>query len=93
MNEIDNIKISIIPFASELLKGDWYGIVYAIKTESNSLEEHYNRVNEFARTKKREYADDNKYTSLREVKRELVVNNGHHDTYCTLIQFRVRDSY
>jgi hypothetical protein len=86
--------ITRIPVPSEILKGEWYGIVYAIDTESDSLEEHNNTVDESVISIQSDFDNNHHWSvSLREVKRELVFSDERTNHYCTLVQFRVRDSY
>ena len=91
---MDNKTITLIPIPSEILKGDWYGTVYAIDTDSDSIESHnivvQNSVNEI----QSDFNDHHHHTvSLREVKKELVFADERTQHYCTLVQFRIRDSY
>jgi hypothetical protein len=89
-----DVAITRIPVPSEILKGDWRGIVYAIDTTSESIESHDESVEESIGAIKEDFDDHNHYTvSLREVKRELVFADERTQHYCTLVQFRVRDSY
>lgn len=91
---MSNITITNIPVPSEILKGDWYGIVYAIDTESENLEEHNNTVNKSVKNIQSDFDNKNHWSvSLREVKRELAFSDERTKHYCTLVQFRVRDSY
>lgn len=89
-----NTTITMIPVPSEILKGDWYGIVYAIDTTSESLEEHKIIVDESIKKIQSDFDNKNHWSvSLREVKRELVFSDERTKYYCTLVQFRIRDSY
>lgn len=89
-----NIWIEKIPFPNKLLKGDWFGIVYAITTISDTQEKHDERVQEEIGNIISEYDNHNHYTvSLRLVKQEVVVRHEAVNTYCSLVEFRVRDSY
>ncbi len=89
-----NTTITMIPVPSEILKGDWYGIVYAIETESENLEEHNSTVDESVKNLQSDFDNKNHWSvSLREVKRELVFSDERTNHYCTLVQFRIRDSY
>jgi len=89
-----NTTITMIPVPSEILKGDWYDIVYAIDTESENLEEHNSTVDESVKKLQSDFDNKNHWSvSLREVKRELVFSDERTKHYCTLVQFRVRDSY
>lgn len=91
---MNNKTITRIPVPSEILKGEWYGTVYAIDTTSESLESHDESVEESIGAIKEGFDGHNHYTvSLREVKRELVFADERTQHYCTLVQFRVRDSY
>ena len=91
---MNDVTITRIPVPSEILKGEWCGTVYAIDTTSDSLETHNNAVEESVREIKNGFDSHSHYTvSLREVKRELVYEDERTQHYCTLVQFRVRDSY
>ncbi len=91
---MENTTIIRIPVPSKILKGDWYGVVYAVDTTSDSQEQHDFIVEKSVGTIISNFDDNNHYTvSLREVKRELVFADERTGHYCTLIQFRVRDSY
>ena len=91
---MDNKMVTRIPVPSVILNGEWYGIVYAIDTESNSLEEHNRIVENCINEIENDFDNNSHYTvSLREVKRELVFSDERTQHYCTLVQFRVRDSY
>jgi len=91
---MNNVTITRIPIPSEILKGEWYGIVYAIDTESESFEAHNAEVEDVIEKLKEDYDNNDHYTvSLREVKRQLVYSDECIQRYCTLVQFRVRDSY
>lgn len=86
--------VTRIPIPSEILKGDWYGIVYAIDTTSESKEQHNIAVEETVIKIVSDFDNSNHHTvSLRLVKRELVFADERTQHYCTLVQFRVRDSY
>ena len=86
--------ITRIPVPSKILKDEWYGIVYAIDTTSESQEAHNAVVEESIIEIKNNFDNRNHYTvSLQEVKRELVFADEWTQHYCTLVQFRVRDSY
>lgn len=85
------VEITKIPFPNLLLAGDWSGIVYAMTTECDNREEHDNAVELEVQKMKRNFDNEHHYTvSLREVKRESVYSGVQ---FCTLVQFRVRDSY
>jgi hypothetical protein len=91
---MNNITITRIPVPSEILKGEWYGVVYAIDTQSESKEKHNFEVEEAIINLVEDFDNKNHYTvSLRLVKRELVFADERTQHYCTLAQFRVRDSY
>ena len=83
-----------IPFPSEILKGEWSGTVYAVYSSEGTLEEHNEYVEETVKEIKWDFNQHNHYTvSLREVKRKLVYSDARTETHCTLIEFRVRDSF
>ena len=87
-------KITRIPYPRIILKGDWSGIVYAITTDEGDIDRHKAAVEEAVDSIKNESDKKNRMSvSLREVKRELVWSNADHDMYCTLIGFKIRDSY
>jgi hypothetical protein len=89
---MNNITVSRIPIPSEILKGNWSGVVYAIYTVSLSLDIHKATANNHVTKIVKEFEDGEHYTvSLIEVKRELVFFNNNLEQYCTLVQFRVRD--
>ena len=91
---MNDITITRIPVPSEILKGEWYGTVCAIDTTSESAEAHNAVVEESVSEIKNDFDNHSHYTvSLREVKRELVFADERTQHYCTLVQFRVRDSY
>lgn len=88
------VRVTEIPYPSVLLVGDWSGLVYAISTISMDEEEHkrtvYAEVNKIVNT----FDDKNHWSvSLREVRRELIRVRPERDELCTLVQFRIRDSY
>jgi len=86
--------ITRIPYPRVLLKGDWQGIVYAIDTNEGDFDRHKAAVEEAISSIKNEFKEkDHMSVSLREVKRELVWTNDDLNMYCTLIEFRIRDSY
>lgn len=90
---MNNVMIAQIPVPSEILKGDWYGTVYAIDTESETQAQHDFEVAHHVGMIIEEYNNRNQYSvSLREVKRELVFVDERTNHYCTLVQFIVRDS-
>lgn len=83
--------ITKIPFPNMLLAGDWSGTVYAITTEADNKEEHDAKVEKAVWELWDEFKGKNHYSvSIREVKRERLYNGVQ---FCTLVQFRVRDSY
>lgn len=91
MNEI---TVTRIPCPSEILKGEWGGMVYAIETECDLREEHNLSVEKAIVDIIEQHDDVCHYTvSLRLVKQELVYSDESMKRYCTLVQFRVRDSY
>ncbi|TCX51949.1 MULTISPECIES: hypothetical protein [unclassified Dehalobacter] len=91
---MDNKTITRIPVPSEILKGEWHGIVYAIDSEAVSIEDHNANVEKSINEIEEDFDNNNHYTvSLREVKRELVYADERTQHYCTLVQFRIRDSY
>ena len=91
---MENNSIYRIPFPNEILKGEWSGTVYAICSEFSSKEEHEKEVDRKVEELKTNFSKSNHWSvSLREVKRELVVQFERTDSYMTLVQFRVRDSY
>lgn len=84
-------EVTKIPFPNMILAGDWSGIVYAITTDCEQKEEHDAEVEQVIQKLKRDFNDNHHYTvSLREVRRERLYNGV---SFCTLAQFRVRDSY
>lgn len=86
--------ITRIPYPTIILKGDRSGIVYAITTDEGDIDRHKAAVEEAVDSIKNEFDKKNHMSvSLREVKRELVWSNADRDMYCTLIDFRIRDSY
>lgn len=92
--EKENLSITRIPFPSKILAGDWFGMVYAIVTESSSREEHDVEVQKAIADIIDDFDGNNHYSvSLREVKRQLVFEDERTQNYCTLAEFRVRDSY
>lgn len=87
-------KITRIPYPRIILKGGWSGIVYAITTDKGDIDRHKLAVVEAVASIKNEFDEKNHMSvSLREVKRELVWSDADRDMYCTLIEFRIRDSY
>lgn len=88
------IEVIDIPFPRLLLKGEWGGIVYSICTTYASLDKHNEAVEETIKNIVEEYDKTHHWSvSLRFVKKELVVSFDATETYLTLVQFRVRDSY
>ena len=86
--------VTRIPVPSEILKGEWSGIVYAIETNGESEEQHKTIADSCIGKIEEDFDNNSHYTvSLREVKRELVYADSNFERYCTLVQFRVRDSY
>lgn len=91
---IDKAAITQIPIPAVILKGDWEGSVYAISTETSSIDEHLKSVDNSVSKIIQKYNDTTHYTvSLREVKREVVLADERVMHFCSLVQFRVRDSY
>lgn len=91
---IDRAIIEKIPFPSEILKGNWNGTVYAITTCGGTIDDHNNKVDEQVIRIKKQFNENNHYTvSLRESKRELVCNFERTETYMTLVEFYVKDTY
>lgn len=89
-----NVEISKIPFPSEILKGNWNDIVYAITTCGGTTEDHKQMVDEKVEEIKREFNSKSHHTvSLREVKRELVCEFERQESYMTLVEFDVKDTY
>lgn len=89
-----NVEISKIPFPSEILKGNWNDIVYAITTLDGTTEDHKQMVDEKVEEIKKEFNGRNHHTvSLREVKRELVCEFERQESYMTLVEFYVKDIY
>jgi hypothetical protein len=94
METTSEVKVTRIPLPSVILKGDWQELVYAIDTRGGSRETHEAEVEEKVSKIKGDFDDASHYTvSLREVRRELVYADDFMYRYCTLVQFRVRDSY
>ena len=90
----EKVDVVDIPVPSEILKGDWHGTVYAICTTYASKERHEEIVKEKIEAIKSEFDNKNHWSvSLRFVKQEMVVAYDRTDSYMTLVQFRVRDSY
>lgn len=88
------VEVTKIPFPSHLLKGEWCGTVYGICTEGMSAERHNEIVEEKIKEIISEYDKTQHWSvSLRFVKKETVVYNEITDSYLTLVQFRVRDSF
>ena len=86
-----SVEITKIPFPNLLLAGAWSGTVYAITTETDNKEEHDAEVEEAIQKLRRSFNGRNHYSvSLREVKRERLYSGVQ---FCTLVQFRVRDSF
>lgn len=91
-NEV--VTITKIPFPSHLLKGEWCGTVYSICTEGTSEERHNEIVEEKIEEIITEYDKTQHWSvSLRFVKKETVVSFDVTESYLTLVQFRVRDSF
>ena len=91
---MSDATVTRIPIPSVILKGDWYGIVYAIDTEGKTLEEHKAIVEECINKIIYDFNSKSHYTvSMRRVKQELVYQEEVVQRYCTLVQLRIRDSY
>ena len=89
-----DVTITKIPIPSVILKGDWYGIVYAIDTEGKTLEEHNAIVEERINDIIHDFDNNSHYTvSMRRVRQQLVYREEDVQRYCTLVQLRIRDSY
>ena len=92
--EKEGLSVTRIPFPSKILAGDWFGVVYAITTESESREQHNMDVAEAISNIIDDFDTRSHHTvSLRTVKRELAFEDERTQNYCTLVEFRVRDSY
>lgn len=92
MNE--KVNVVGIPFPTFLLKGDWGGTVYSVSTAWTSRERHDEIVEEKIKEIISEYNKNNHWSvSLRFVKKETVVAFDCTESYLTLVQFRVRDSF
>lgn len=88
------VEIIEIPFPRLLLKGEWCDTVCSICTSHLSLDEHNKAVELSIKTIIEEYDKTHHWSvSLRFVKKELAVSFEANETYLTLVQFRVRDSY
>lgn len=93
---MSDLKLEVIeiPFPRLLLKGEWDGTVYSICTSNATLDQHNAIVEEVIRNIVEEYDKTHHWSvSLRFVKKELAVSFEVTETYLTLVQFRVRDSY
>ena len=91
---MSDVTITRIPIPSVILKGDWYGIVYAIDTEGKTLEEHNAIVDERINSIIDDFNNNSHYTvSMRRVRQQLVYQEEDVQRYCTLVQLRIRDSY
>ena len=91
---MSDVTITKIPIPSVILKGDWYGIVYAIDTEGKTLEEHNAIVEERINGTIHDFDNNSHYTvSMRRVRQQLVYQREDVQRYCTLVQLRIRDSY
>ena len=90
---IKEITIARIPFPEIILKGDWSGAVYAITTYFRTAEAHQEAVEKAIKAIKNGFNDEHHHTvSLRVVKQEDVCPEGYL-SQCTLVEFRIRDSY
>ena len=88
------IEIVEIPFPHLLLKGEWCDTVYSICTSHASLDAHNAAVETAIKAIIQKYDQSHHWSvSLRFVKKELAVSFDRTETYLTLVQFRVRDSY
>ena len=90
-------KVSVhhIPFPGIILSGKWGGTVVAICSswcESKDLHEE-NVVNEINKMICEFNSSHHHSTSLRVAKKELVVAYPSTQTYMTLVQFYVKDTY
>lgn len=91
---MQEVTITRIPIPDVILKGDWHGIVYAIDTRWLTLGEHHEKVEESINKIKKDFDENNHVSvSLRQVKKEFVYEDKQGAFYCTLVQFRIRDSY
>ena len=91
---MSDATVTRIPIPSVILKGDWYGIVYAIDTEGKTLEEHKAIVEECINKIIYDFNSKSHYTvSMRRVRQQLVHEDNRIQRYCTLVQLRIRDSY
>ena len=91
---MSDVTVTRIPIPSVILKGDWYGIVYAIDTEGKTLEEHNKIVEERIDAIINDFDSNSHYTvSMRRVRQQLVHEDNRIQRYCTLVQLRIRDSY
>lgn len=91
---MSDATVTRIPIPSVILKGDWYGIVYAIDTEGKTLEEHNSIVEECINGIIDGFDNNSHYTvSMRRVRQQLVYQEEDIQRYCTLSQLRIRDSY
>jgi hypothetical protein len=91
---MSDVTVTRIPIPQVILKGDWYGIVYAIDTEGKTLEEHNAIVDERINSIIDDFNNNSHYTvSMRRVRQQLVYQGEDVQRYCTLVQLRIRDSY
>ena len=91
-----DIKVEVIeiPFPRLLLKGEWYNTVYSICTSHATLDQHNKAVEDAIKNIVAEFDKTHHLSvSLRFVKKELAVSFDVTETYLTLVEFRVRDSY
>ena len=94
MNKEISTTITEIPLPSIILRGDWHDIVYSIWTDCDNAAEHNDIVEKQVELIREEFDNKSHYTvSLREVKRELVFTDERVKSFCTLVQFRIRDIY
>lgn len=94
LQKIEGLEVTEIPVADEILKGDWYGIVYVLETRDIPIEKHNQMVEDFSLKAREEFNSNNHWsTSLRFVKKETNTEREAYGYIYTIIQFRVRDSY
>ena len=91
----EKTTVTQIPFPAAILAGDWGGTVIAICSSGcKSRERHEEIVEEEIVKQIHEFNSTHHHTtSLRLDKKELVVAYDCTETYMTLVQFYVRDSY
>ena len=91
----EKTTVTEIPFPAAILAGYWGGIVFAICSSGcKSRERHEEIVAEEIVKQIHEFNSSHHHTtSLRLDKKELVVAFDVTETYMTLVQFYVKDSY